>query len=214
MKSEPLSALPMLSPHGQHYMRYFGRVTDCYGSEPIDFLELGLSADSSYGAAIPELYTIPFLTNSDAHSPYPDKLGREFNRIRLNHRSVKGVLTAIKEGAIAMNAGFFPEEGKYNRTACTRCFTQYSLNEANRCNWRCPADGGIIKKGVSDRAKGFRMAARHGPDPLYPCHPSCPDHTDNGKCIIPQHKKMQGDLLIVYQHIRERNCRHDRYTRY
>ena len=29
---------------------YCAGVADCYGSEPIDFLELGLSADSSYGA--------------------------------------------------------------------------------------------------------------------------------------------------------------------
>ncbi len=146
---------------------YFGRVSDCYGSEPIDFLELGLSADSSYGAAIPELYTIPFLTNSDAHSPYPDKLGREFNRIRINHRSVKDLLAAIKGGEIAMNAGFFPEEGKYNRTACTRCYTQYSLTEATRYNWRCPADGGIIKKGVSDRVKELSHGSEARSRPPY-----------------------------------------------
>ena len=48
---------------------YFDRVADCYGSQSIDFLELGLSADSSYGAAIPDLHNVPFLSNSDAHSP-------------------------------------------------------------------------------------------------------------------------------------------------
>jgi uncharacterized protein (TIGR00375 family) len=132
---------------------YFDSVPACYGSARIDFLELGLSADSSYGAAIPDLYGIPFLTNSDAHSPYPDKLGREFNRLRIANPTAKDVIAAIKAGAVEMNAGFFPEEGKYNRTACTRCYTQYSLEEATGHQWRCPADGGIIKKGVSDRAK-------------------------------------------------------------
>ena len=146
---------------------YFDRVSDCYGSETIDFLELGLSADSSYGSDITELYDIPFLTNSDAHSPNPDKLGREFNRIRLTHCSAKDVLDAIKKGEIAMNAGFFPEEGKYNRTACTRCYTQYSLVEATRNNWRCPADGGIIKKGVSDRAKELSHGSDRPPRPPY-----------------------------------------------
>ena len=132
---------------------YFDSVPACYSSAGIDFLELGLSADSSYGAAIPDLYNIPFLSNSDAHSPSPDKLGREFNRIALARPTAKDVLAAVRKGAIEMNVGFFPEEGKYNRTACTRCYTQYSLEEAIRCQWRCPADGGIIKKGVSDRAK-------------------------------------------------------------
>jgi uncharacterized protein (TIGR00375 family) len=146
---------------------YFDSVPACYGNAKIDFLELGLSADSSYGAAIPDLYDIPFLTNSDAHSPYPDKLGREFTRIRIAEPSAKDVLAAIKTGSIAMNAGFFPEEGKYNRTACTRCYTQYTLDEAVLYEWRCPADGGIIKKGVSDRAKELSYGRSARPRPPY-----------------------------------------------
>jgi len=146
---------------------YCTGVADCYGSEPIDFLELGLSADSSYGAAIPELDGIPFLTNSDAHSPHPDKLGREFNRLDLRAATVKGVISAVRQGRVVMNAGFFPEEGKYNRTACVRCFTQYPLEEAVRHSWRCPADGGIIKKGVSDRAKELSGGGNPGPRPPY-----------------------------------------------
>lgn len=145
---------------------YFDSVQACYGSAPIDFLELGLSADSAYGAAIPELYGIPFLTNSDAHSPYPDKLGREFSRLSIAKPSAESVLAAVREGAVAMNAGFFPEEGKYNRTACTRCYTQYPLSNAIRYRWRCPADGGIIKKGVCDRAR--ELAAGNLPRPRPP----------------------------------------------
>jgi uncharacterized protein (TIGR00375 family) len=146
---------------------YFDSVPACYGNAKIDFLELGLSADSSYGAAIPDLYGVPFLTNSDAHSPYPDKLGREFNRIALSQPGAKGVLEAIRRGAIEMNAGFFPEEGKYNRTACTRCYTQYSLEDAVLYGWKCPADGGIIKKGVSDRAKELSHGSEARPRPPY-----------------------------------------------
>ncbi len=146
---------------------YCTGVADCYGAEPIDFLELGLSADSSYGAVIAELDAIPFLTNSDAHSPYPDKLGREFNRLRLSHASSKDVLAGVKNGAIEMNAGFFPEEGKYNRTACTRCFVQYTLDQAMDHAWRCPADGGIIKKGVFDRAKELSGGGNPLPRPPY-----------------------------------------------
>lgn len=146
---------------------YCTGVADCYGSEPVDFLELGLSADSSYGAAIAELEGIPFLTNSDAHSPHPDKLGREFNRLDVSSATARGVLDAVKQGRVAMNAGFFPEEGKYNRTACVRCFTQYSLEDAIRDGWRCPADGGIIKKGVSDRAKELAGGGKPGPRPPY-----------------------------------------------
>jgi uncharacterized protein (TIGR00375 family) len=146
---------------------YFNSVSACYGNAKIDFLELGLSADSSYGAAIPELYDIPFLTNSDAHSPYPDKLGREFNRLRTRSITAKDVLAAVRSGDVEMNAGFFPEEGKYNRTACTRCYEQYSLEDAIRFQWYCPADGGIIKKGVSDRARELSGGGKARPRPPY-----------------------------------------------
>jgi len=59
----------------------------------IDFLELGLSADSSYGEADTRSLRNPVPHHSDAHSPYPDKLGREFNRIRLEHLTAKDVLS-------------------------------------------------------------------------------------------------------------------------
>jgi uncharacterized protein (TIGR00375 family) len=132
---------------------YFDHVAGCYGSEPVDFLELGLSADSSYGAAIPDLTEVPFLSNSDAHSPRPEKIGREFNILPVRKITVKNVLESVRSGSIRMNAGFFPEEGKYNRTACVRCFTHYSPEEAEQNLWRCPLEGGLIKKGVFDRAR-------------------------------------------------------------
>ena len=142
---------------------YFDSVPACYGSAKIDFLELGLSADSSYGAAIPDLYDIPFLTNSDAHSPYPDKLGREFNRIRIANPTAKDVIAAIRAGAVEMNAGFFPEEGKYNRTACTRCYTQYSLEDAIRHHGGARPTAGSSRKGYPTGQRSSRMEARPGP---------------------------------------------------
>ncbi|UUX92823.1 endonuclease Q family protein [Methanoplanus endosymbiosus] len=131
----------------------FDSITECYGDEPVDLLELGLSADSSYAAGIEELKGIPFLSNSDAHSPAVNKIAREFNRIDVNNNSVKDIISAVLNNRIVLNAGFFPEEGKYNRTACSRCFRQFSAAEAEHCKWRCPDDGGAIKRGVYDRAK-------------------------------------------------------------
>jgi uncharacterized protein (TIGR00375 family) len=130
----------------------FDNLSGCYGTERPDFLELGLSADSSYGAGISDLAGIPFLSNSDAHSPDPAKLGREFTGIRVDEMTVRAVMESIRKGTITMNAGFFPEEGKYNRTACTRCYRQYTAADAKTLQWRCPDDGGRIKKGVYDRA--------------------------------------------------------------
>ncbi|MCP1714745.1 uncharacterized protein (TIGR00375 family) [Methanocalculus alkaliphilus] len=130
----------------------FSSLQDCYGDAKVGFLELGLSADSRDGAGISELAQIPFLTNSDAHSPHPAKLGRECTIFSLSSPTPASLLRAIQSGSIEMNIGFFPEEGKYNRTACTRCYHQYSLAEAEEYGWRCPVDKGRIKKGVRDRA--------------------------------------------------------------
>jgi len=49
-----------------------------------------------------------------------------------------------------LNVGFYPEEGKYNESACTRCYTHYTLRESMIKGWTCSC-GGVIKKGVKDR---------------------------------------------------------------
>ncbi|MDD1716424.1 MAG: endonuclease Q family protein, partial [Methanolinea sp.] len=139
-------------------------VSGCYGGETIDFLELGLSADSSYGSAIPDLYGVPFLSNSDAHSP--ESFGREYTVLSARENTPGGVLDSISRGDVVQNAGFFPEEGKYNRTACSRCYRQYSREDADSLSWRCPDDGGRIKKGVLDRARELSLGEER-PRPPY-----------------------------------------------
>jgi uncharacterized protein (TIGR00375 family) len=151
----------------------FDHPEDCYGSQPIDFLELGLSADSSYGAGIPDLAEVPFLSCSDAHSPDPVRLGREFTGLDLRDRTAAGVMEAIRRGDIFLNAGFFPEEGKYNRTACCRCFRQFSLDEAERLCWRCPDDQGRIKMGVADRVAMLSSGPPHARPPYLHIIPLC-----------------------------------------
>lgn len=140
------------TPWTSLYARY-NSLAECYGREPIDFLELGLSADTSYGACVVELTGIPFLSNSDAHSPDLVKIGREWNCLEVSTLTSSGVLESVRRHAVTYNAGLFPEEGKYNRTACSRCYRQYPLEEALDQRWRCRADGGRIKKGVADRVK-------------------------------------------------------------
>jgi uncharacterized protein (TIGR00375 family) len=144
----------------------FDHVRDCYGDEPADFLELGLSADSSYATGIPQLAPVPFLSNSDAHSANPVKVGREWNRMDITDLIPRAMLEGVVKGRIVYNAGFFPEVGKYNRTACSRCYRHYTIHEAERYRWRCPDDGGRIKKGVCDRVREL-SSVPPGPRPPY-----------------------------------------------
>jgi uncharacterized protein (TIGR00375 family) len=152
---------------------YFGSLKECYGGlyKKISFLELGLSADSDFGDRISELKDLTFLSNSDAHSPYPLRLGREFNKFKIKDITYKELKKAIlREGGrkCILNVGLPPEEGKYNKSACSRCFVQYSLIDSVDQNWKCDC-GGIIKKGVTDRVNELAdqeipNRPRHRPD--------------------------------------------------
>jgi uncharacterized protein (TIGR00375 family) len=134
---------------------YFDRLHGSYGdmADYVSFVELGLSADSDYGDRIRELENATFLTNSDAHSHHPQKLAREFTRFEMDEMTFEGLKRAIlRKGSnkAVLNIGLPPQEGKYNETACTRCYTHYSLKDAMARKWRCTCKG-RIKKGVLDR---------------------------------------------------------------
>lgn len=127
----------------------YDNLIDCYGRKP-DFLELGLSADTDMADHIQELQDIPFLTNSDAHSPWPHRLGREFNEIEVDDLSFKDVANSILDKKIKANYGFDPRMGKYHKTACTKCYRIFDIEDALQNKMRCHC-GGTIKKGVDYR---------------------------------------------------------------
>lgn len=127
----------------------YDSIYDCYEATP-DFVELGLSADTDMADRISELKDFVFLTNSDAHSPWPHRLGREFNQIKLDDISYTSLKKALKHKNITANYGMVPDLGKYHRTACTRCFKLIEPEVAAQNNMRCEC-GGIIKKGVDFR---------------------------------------------------------------
>jgi uncharacterized protein (TIGR00375 family) len=149
---------------------YHNSLKDCYGdmADYIYLIELGLSADTSYADRISELRCLTFLTNSDAHSPYVNKLAREFNRFEMESISFDELKMAIireKGRKPVLNVGLPPEEGKYNESACIRCFKHYTLRESIIKNWTCSC-GGMIKKGVKDRVNELATYDK----PQYPPH--------------------------------------------
>ncbi|VVB87853.1 Uncharacterised protein [uncultured archaeon] len=149
---------------------YHNSLKDCYGdmADYIYLIELGLSADTSYADRISELRCLTFLTNSDAHSPYVNKLAREFNRFEMESISFDELKMAIireKGRKPVLNVGLPPEEGKYNESACIRCFKHYTLRESIIKSWTCSC-GGTIKKGVKDRVNELATYDK----PQHPSH--------------------------------------------
>ena len=127
----------------------YDSIYDCYGKKP-DFVELGLSADTFMADCVRELKDFPFLTNSDAHSPWPHRLGREFNQLELDDISFSSIKKAIKHNDIKANYGLIPNLGKYHMTACTKCYKLIDPLIAKENKMKCSC-GGTIKKGVDFR---------------------------------------------------------------
>ncbi|MBU0497191.1 MAG: TIGR00375 family protein [Candidatus Thermoplasmatota archaeon] len=134
---------------------YYTSLNECYGelAEYISFVELGLSADSDYADRIKELQRLTFLSNSDSHSPHPVRLAREFTQFEVKqpiYQEIRNAILRKKGNGPVLNAGFHPEEGKYNESACFSCHTHYTYDEAKKRRWKCRC-GKQIKKGVKDR---------------------------------------------------------------
>lgn len=141
----------------------FDSIYDCYEKKP-DFVELGLSADTYMADTISELNDFPFLSNSDAHSPWPHRLGREFNQIGLEDISYSSIKRAIKHRDIKANYGLVPNLGKYHMTACTKCYKLIDPVVARENKMKCEC-GGTIKKGVDFRISEIAdLKEPHHPD--------------------------------------------------
>ncbi|HIQ50789.1 MAG TPA: phosphotransferase [Nautiliaceae bacterium] len=130
------------TPYTGYYAHYDSIIAN------FDFLELGLSSDTFFASLIDELNKkkIPFISNSDAHSPYPHRIGREFNCFRGKYS-----FENLSKFKIEFNAGLNPKEGKYHMSACAKCKTRFYYEDAKKFNWKCPLCGKTIKKGVRDR---------------------------------------------------------------
>jgi uncharacterized protein (TIGR00375 family) len=143
---------------------------ECYGDliNYISFIELGLSANSDLADRILELHRLTFLTNSDSHNPHPVRFAREFNKFEVKDAIYDEIKKAIlRKGGRkpVLNVGLPPQEGKYYNSACESCYTQYSIEEAEKRNWKCDC-GKYIKKGVKDRIEGRATF----PEPQHPYH--------------------------------------------
>ncbi len=114
----------------------YDSLSACYKGETdyVAFVELGLSADTTIADFIPELRERTFITASDAHSPAPDKLGREFVRLELEEPSFEELKMAIMRRAgrrPVLNVGLDPRLGKYYLSFCGSCRRTLVLRRGN-----------------------------------------------------------------------------------
>jgi len=146
----------------------FDRVEDCYQdmTKHIPALETGLSSDPPMNWRLSALDKFALVSNSDSHSSWPWRIGREANVFELERLTYKEVVDAIRKKdpkRFKFTIETDPAYGKYHWTGHRNCNVSLSPQEAIKFENRCPVCGRKLTKGVeqrveelADRPAGFK----------------------------------------------------------
>ncbi len=146
----------------------FDRIEDCYQdmTSQIPALETGLSSDPPMNWRLSPLDKFALVSNSDSHSPWPWRIGREANVFeleRLKYREVVGAIRERNPERFKFTVETHPAYGKYHWTGHRNCNVSLPPKEAIKLGNRCPVCRRRLTKGVeqrveelADRPMGFR----------------------------------------------------------
>jgi len=151
----------------------FNRVEDCYQdtTRHIFALETGLSSDPPMNWRLSTLDRFALISNSDSHSAWPWRIGREANVFELETLTYFEVVDAIrkKDGRFKFTIETNPAYGKYHWTGHRNCNVSLSPQEATKLRGICPVCRKVLTKGVeqrveelADRPAGFRPESAVG----------------------------------------------------
>ena len=152
----------------------FDSVEDCYGemTKHIKTLETGLSSDPPMNWRLTKLDRFTLVSNSDCHSFWPWRIGREANVLELEEITYHEVVETIRKGDPArfkFTIETDPAYGKYHWTGHRNCNVSLSSKEAQKFGNVCPFCRRKLTKGVeqrveelADRSEGFKPSNRPG----------------------------------------------------
>lgn len=136
----------------------FDSVEECYQdmSRHIYALETGLSSDPPMNWRLSKLDRFALLSNSDCHSFWPWRIGREANVFELEKSSYREVISSIKDNdpkRFKFTIETDPAYGKYHWTGHRNCKISLSPVEAKRFGNICPVCRRKLTKGVEQRVE-------------------------------------------------------------
>jgi uncharacterized protein (TIGR00375 family) len=152
----------------------FDSVEDCYQDmgKHIHALETGLSSDPPMNWRVSRLDRFALVSNSDCHSFWPWRIGREANVFELERIGYREVLDAVcgnDPARFRFTIETDPAYGKYHWTGHRKCKVSLSPQEAQKFNNICPVCRRKLTKGVeqrveelADRPAGFTPKNRPG----------------------------------------------------
>ncbi|MFW9901014.1 MAG: endonuclease Q family protein [Candidatus Thorarchaeota archaeon] len=83
------------------------------GKSYINCVETGLSADPLMVRRISDLNKVSLISNSDSHSPYFHRIGREATIFNINKLNYQSLINSIGKNKIIKTYEFKPSQGKY-----------------------------------------------------------------------------------------------------
>jgi len=136
----------------------FDSLEECYGDQAqrIFAIETGLSSDPPMNWRLSSLDRVALISNSDAHSASPWRLGREANVFELSHLAYPDLFSAVREkdpARFLFTVEVDPAYGKYHYTGHSKCGVSLSPEAANRIGNKCPVCGKQLTVGVLQRAE-------------------------------------------------------------
>jgi uncharacterized protein (TIGR00375 family) len=158
----------------------FDSVEECYEdmTKHIHALETGLSSDPPMNWRLSKLDKYALVSNSDSHSFWPWRIGREANVFELQKLSYHEVTDAIRcndRDKFKFTIETDPAYGKYHWTGHRNCKVALSPQEAIKLGDICPVCRRRLTKGVeqrveelADRPADFKPEDRVGFRRLFP----------------------------------------------
>jgi len=146
----------------------FDSVEDCYQdmTKHIYALETGLSSDPPMNWRLSKLDKFTLVSNSDSHSFWPWRMGREANVFELKSPNYWEIIEAIKnkdKKKFKFTVETDPAYGKYHWTGHRNCNVSLSPRDAIKLGNICPVCRKKLTKGVeqrveelADRPTGFK----------------------------------------------------------
>jgi uncharacterized protein (TIGR00375 family) len=146
----------------------FNSIEDCYQdmTKHIHALETGLSSDPPMNWRLSKLDKLTLLSNSDSHSFWPWRIGREANCFELEKLSYEEIIDTIRskdKNRFKFTIETDPAYGKYHWTGHRNCNVSLSPKEAAKLANICPVCRRKLTKGVeqrveelADRPQGFK----------------------------------------------------------
>jgi uncharacterized protein (TIGR00375 family) len=145
----------------------FDSIEECYQDQAgkIFAIETGLSSDPEMNWRLSSLDRMALISNSDAHSPNPWRLGREANVLDLPamaYRELFGAIRSKDPTRFLYTLEVDPSYGKYHFTGHKKCAVSLPPSEAKSLDNKCPVCGKKMTVGVlqrleelADRPEGF-----------------------------------------------------------